>query len=132
TDRFGARGPSPGSRKRDPTSPLRGEVKLRAGELEGFAAQIAAQRLEGLDDNCFGIESGLGIHGGRGILINENVREHHGAHLEAPVEHAALRERVEDVRAEAADCALLDGDEHFMLTREPKEEVSIQWLCEAR
>ena len=43
-----------------------------------------------------------------------------------------LGQRLQDAGAEASDGALLDGDEHFVLAREPQREIDIEWLGEAR
>src|SRR5215471_6947652 len=112
--------------KRDAPSPL------PASELHRFALQVLAERLERRGDDAFGVQAGLGIHRRGRVLVYEDVRQHHWAHFEAAVEHAVGSERVQHVGGEAADGAFLDGDEHLVFAREPKEQVGIERLGEAR
>src|SRR5579863_940684 len=48
-------------------------------ELHHFAAHVLAERLEGLGDDAFGVETGLGVHGVGRVLIDEEIRQHHRA-----------------------------------------------------
>ena len=50
------------------------------------------------------------IFSGR-VLLDEAVGQHHRAEPQPPVEHPLLGEQLRDVAAEAADRALLDGDQ---------------------
>ena len=102
------------------------------GELHHFATHVLAERLEGLGDDAFGVEAGLGIHGVGRVLIDENVRQHHRADLEPAVEHAVLGERLQHIGAEAADRAFLDGEQHFVLAGEPQQHVDVERLGKAR
>src|SRR5271156_6796294 len=56
-----------------------------SGQLHRFAADILAERFERLGDDAFGVETGLGVHGVRRILIDEDIRQHQRADLEAAV-----------------------------------------------
>src|SRR5262249_25747953 len=94
-----------------------------ASEFNCLAAQILAERFEGRGDDAFGIQAGLRIHRCGRVLVYEDVGQHHGAHFEAAVEHAVGGERLQHMRGESANGAFLDGDEHLVLAREPKEEV---------
>src|SRR5262249_56519598 len=62
-------------------------VPDRSGEPDGLAAQVLAERLEHLGDDAFGVEAGLAIHGGRRVLVDEQVGQHHRADLDAAIEH---------------------------------------------
>mmetsp|Transcript_34849 Transcript_34849/g.84682 ORF Transcript_34849/g.84682 Transcript_34849/m.84682 type:complete len:610 (+) Transcript_34849:34-1863(+) len=57
------------------------------------------------------------------------VRQHHRPHLELPlVQPAAQREEVQHVVAEAADGALLDGDEDVVLLGELADQLGVERL----
>ena len=80
-----------------------------------------------------GVEAGLGVHGapacrGRGRRRAGPWR----APSQAALEGAALGEQLQDVAAEAADRALLDGDQHLVLAREPQDQLLVEGLGEAR
>src|SRR6516164_568390 len=118
-----------GKEKKSRANPNNGRrrVRLSASELYRFALQVLAQRLERR-----GVDASLGIHRRGRVLVYEDVGQHHGAHFEATVEHAVGGECLQHVGGETADGALLDGDEHLVLAREPKEQFGIEWLGEAR
>ena len=97
----------------------------RSGELHDIAAHILSQRFERLGDNAFGVEPGLGIHGVRTVLIDEDVGQHHRADFEAAVENAMLGQRLHHKSAEAADRAFFDRQQHFVLAREPQQEIDV-------
>src|ERR1700730_6102661 len=106
-----------------------GSGNLCAAELEVLPAQVLTERAERLRNDAFGVETGLGIHRRGGILVDEGVGQHHRSHLD-PVEHAMLSQWVEHMRPEAADRALLDGDQYFVLAREPQEKIDVEGLGE--
>ena len=66
------------------------------------------------------------------ILIDEGVGQHHRADLQAAVERAVLGQRLHHIGAEPADRAFLDGDQHFVLAREPQHQIGVERLGEAR
>src|SRR5436309_8684506 len=104
---------------------------LSAPHLHRLAPQILSERRECRRDNAFGIEPGLGIHRRGRVLVNEDVGQHHRAHFEAAVEHAVYGKRLHHMGGKAADGPFLDGDEHLVLAREPKEQLGIEGLGEA-
>ena len=55
------------------------------------------------------------VHLLRAVLLDEAVRQHHRAEPQAPVEHPLLGEELRHVAAEAADRALLDGDQRLVV-----------------
>ena len=64
------------ARRKGKKVPRRGNSRTRglsAPYPHRFAPQILAQRLECRRDNAFGVETGLGVHGRRRILIYEHV-----------------------------------------------------------
>src|SRR5262249_21899197 len=91
-----------GKERRSRANPNNGmrRVRLSASELHRFALEVLAQRLERRGDNAFGVEAGFGIHRGGGVLLYEDVGQHHGTHFEAAVEHAVGGKRVQHVGGE--------------------------------
>ena len=77
------------------------------------------------------VEARLGVLALRRGVIDEAVGQHHRPDLQSVVEHALGREILQHVAGEAADRAFLDGDEHLVLAREPKEQLGIEGLGEA-
>src|SRR5215469_14986600 len=112
-----------GKEKRSRANPnsARHRARLYTSELHRFALQVLAERLERRGDDAFGVQAGLGIHRRGRVLVYEEVGQNHGAHFEPAVEHAVGSERVQHMGGKAADGAFLDGDEHLMFAREPKE-----------
>ena len=100
--------------------------------LRAARERVAAQRGERGGDDVGGGEPGRLVHARRRIMVDEHVRQHHGAHLEAAVESARCRQLVQHVAAEAADRAFLDGDEHLVLLGEAGDQLAVERLHEAR
>jgi hypothetical protein len=50
-------------------------------QLHRFGGDVLAERLERLGRDAFGVEAGGRVHSGGRILIDENVGQHHAAHL---------------------------------------------------
>ena len=55
-----------------------------------------------------------------------------GPHLQAAVEQALMRQEMQHMAGEAADGALLDGDQHLVLARQPADQILVERLGEAR
>src|SRR5688500_9290878 len=65
--------------------------------------RLAPAGLEDLGDDGGGVEAGCRIHALGLVLVDEAVGQHHGAHFQAAVEHAALGQELQHEAAEAAD-----------------------------
>ena len=66
------------------------------------------------------------------VLVDEEVGQRHRPHLEAAVERARSRREAEHMRAEAADRAFLDRDQHLVVAREAQDQIAVERLGEAR
>ena len=71
-------------------------------------------RTELLQQTLDAIEAGIGIHVGLAGMFDEAIRDHQRAEAELAVEQAVLRQEGRDMAAEAADGALLGGQQHVM------------------
>src|SRR5579863_4153793 len=76
---------------------------------------LAAQCGEGRRDDMAGVEAGGVVLGTLAVVVQERVGQHHRADLEAVNELAIGRQVVQDVGPEAADRALLDGNDDLVL-----------------
>src|SRR6516225_2571229 len=106
--------------------------RSRLSELDYLALDVLPERLECFGDDAFGVEARFGIHGVWAVLVDENVRQHHGADLEAAIKNAVLGERLHHEAAEPADRALLHREQHFVSARQAKQQVNIERFGEAR
>ena len=77
------------------------------------------------------IEAGLLVLLRRRGLIDEPVGQDHRPDLQAMVEQARRRQILQHVAGEAADRALLDGDQHLVLARQAPDQVGVERLGEA-
>ena len=72
----------------------------------------------------------LPIYGGGTVhrlgarVVDEGVGQDHAAEAEAAVEDAFFRQQLGHMAAEAADCALLDGDQRLVLAHQPQDQVA--------
>ena len=66
------------------------------------------------------------------VVVDEPVGQHHRPHLQPAVEQPLPRQVVQHRRAEPADRALLDGDQHLVVPRQLLHQRRIQRLGEAR
>src|SRR5205085_6621762 len=99
-----------------------------SSELDHLALDILSKGLEGFGDDAFGVETRLGIHSVRRVLVDKDIRQHHRANLETAIEHAMLSQCLHYKAAEAANRALLDRQQHFMFACQTKQQVNIKWL----
>jgi hypothetical protein len=65
-------------------------------------------------------------------MVDEAVRQRQRAELQALVEQPGMRQVLHDQRAEAADAAFLDGQQHLVLARQALHQPGVQRLGEAR
>src|SRR5262249_50696118 len=91
--------------------------------------RLTPEYLEDLVDNAGRVKPGLGIHRGRTVVIDENIRQNHAASLEArTLERARVAQQLHDLRGKSPDRALLDRYEEFMLASQPQNELAIERL----
>ena len=91
-------------------------------------AEILAKRREHCGDDAGGVEAGLLVHGLRLVVLDEAVRQHERAHLEALIEQPLAREIMQDLRAEASDRTFLEGDEHLVVACKLPHQVLVERL----
>ena len=63
-------------------------------------------------------------------MVDEAVGQHHRPHAQAGIQHPGQRQMLQHEGAEAADRALLDGDQHLMFAGQPLHQPGIQRLGE--
>ena len=74
---------APGEQKKDvvfrlvPTGAGANGSRSSSSELDHLALDILSKGVESFGDDAFGIETGLGIHGVRRILVDKDIRQHH-------------------------------------------------------
>ena len=127
--RLRARHPCERGRPHEPADrQCRRPRRLRGDQVGGQARTFSTRASRPSASNTLatmprGVEAGLGVHALGLVVVEEDVGQHHGAHLQAAVERAALGEKLQDVGAEAADRAFLDGDQHLVLAGEPQDRA---------
>ena len=89
------------------------------------------QSVERRPYNSIRIQTRLRIHLFRTVMVLEHVRQCHGTNLEAAVQQSVMRQEMHHMGAEAARCAFLDGDQHFMFARQTADQVGVERLGKA-
>src|SRR5207237_2767662 len=90
---------------------------------------LAAECGERSRHDVWRIEARLRILLGWRGVIDEAVRQHQRAHLQALVEQARASEVLQHLGSEATDRTFLDGDQHLVLARQPADQVGAEWLA---
>ncbi len=62
------------------------------------------------------------------IVLDEPVGQRQRAYPQAPVQQPRLRQRVQHLRAEAADRTFFHGDDDFVPARKPEQELGVERL----
>ena len=88
------------------------------------------QRLEHRVDDLRGVEPRQLVHLLGPVLVDEDIRQHHGPYLQPVVQRAFHGQELQHMAAEAADRAFLDGDQRFVVARQPQDQVAVQRLGE--
>ena len=78
------------------------------------------------------IQARLLIHALGLVLIDEAVGQMQRADFQAGVQQSVLGKKLQQMRAEAAARALLDGNQHLMMARKLPDEIVIQRLGKTR
>ena len=80
----------------------------------------------------FASSLGLGVHRVRIVLLEEGVRQDHGARLQSAVQTPMLQQEVHNMGSESADRSFLDGDQRLMFVGKSEDEFDIERLGEPR
>src|SRR3546814_2689376 len=103
--------------------PARAAVSFPSRSCGEYGFAGLAEGVEGGLCDVPGVEAGGVVHGGWTVLVLEAVGQVHGAELEPVLDAVVAHQPVEHARPEAAERALLDGDQHLMRRRQPRHEV---------
>src|SRR5690348_11796146 len=94
---------------------------------------VRPECVEDFGDNSVRVKPGLRIHRRRGVMIDEYVGQDHASYLEArALERATIRQKLENMGAESANGAFLDGHEQLVAARKPHDHIGVERFGETR
>jgi hypothetical protein len=98
-----------------------------------FRSVLRSEDVEHFRNDSIRVKARPCVHGGRRIVVDEHIRQHHAPHFEIrAVQCADLGQKLHDMRAEAADRPFLNSHQQFVLARETKDEIGVQRLGKTR